>query len=213
MLLLQREQCVWHQPRPSPVCHRHLWGQCHRRMWGCVWFGGRQWTLVKWHGGFKLTANLIMSLRIKKIRFFFVSCLFSLFFSYFYNYYSISKWSFESVKNITFNFISHFFKKSKAAVVKQNQFPSHLLSFSLWVLGSLTVAFLLFGHQGRVECWDPRVRNRVGILDCALSSLTEGTEYVTHLPLWTLETAVASCLRHSILSHCVCPQSPGFALS
>uniref|UniRef100_A0A3Q0RUV8 Nucleolar protein 10 n=1 Tax=Amphilophus citrinellus TaxID=61819 RepID=A0A3Q0RUV8_AMPCI len=30
--------------------------------------------------------------------------------------------------------------------------------------------------EGRVECWDPRVRNRVGKLDCALSSLTEGTE-------------------------------------
>ncbi|XP_028294381.1 nucleolar protein 10 [Gouania willdenowi] len=30
--------------------------------------------------------------------------------------------------------------------------------------------------EGRVECWDPRMRNRVGILDCALSSLTEGTE-------------------------------------
>ncbi|XP_029349364.1 nucleolar protein 10 isoform X2 [Echeneis naucrates] len=29
--------------------------------------------------------------------------------------------------------------------------------------------------EGRVECWDPRVRNRVGLLDCALSSLTEGT--------------------------------------
>ncbi|KAJ0062800.1 hypothetical protein NL108_008072, partial [Boleophthalmus pectinirostris] len=30
--------------------------------------------------------------------------------------------------------------------------------------------------EGRVECWDPRVRNRVGLLDCALSSVTEGTE-------------------------------------
>ncbi|XP_047201735.1 nucleolar protein 10 [Girardinichthys multiradiatus] len=29
--------------------------------------------------------------------------------------------------------------------------------------------------EGRVECWDPRIRNRVGMLDCALSSLTEGT--------------------------------------
>uniref|UniRef100_A0A8C2XJU2 Nucleolar protein 10 n=1 Tax=Cyclopterus lumpus TaxID=8103 RepID=A0A8C2XJU2_CYCLU len=32
--------------------------------------------------------------------------------------------------------------------------------------------------EGRVECWDPRVRNRVGVLDCALSSLSEGAEYV-----------------------------------
>ncbi|XP_030632387.1 nucleolar protein 10 isoform X3 [Chanos chanos] len=30
--------------------------------------------------------------------------------------------------------------------------------------------------EGKVECWDPRVRNRVGLLDCALSSVTEGTE-------------------------------------
>uniref|UniRef100_A0A8C6VWK6 Nucleolar protein 10 n=1 Tax=Nothobranchius furzeri TaxID=105023 RepID=A0A8C6VWK6_NOTFU len=30
--------------------------------------------------------------------------------------------------------------------------------------------------EGKVECWDPRVRSRVGLLDCALSSLTEGAE-------------------------------------
>ncbi|XP_035255278.1 nucleolar protein 10 [Anguilla anguilla] len=30
--------------------------------------------------------------------------------------------------------------------------------------------------EGKVECWDPRTRGRVGILDCALSSVTEGTE-------------------------------------
>uniref|UniRef100_A0A3P8WHL2 Nucleolar protein 10 n=1 Tax=Cynoglossus semilaevis TaxID=244447 RepID=A0A3P8WHL2_CYNSE len=30
--------------------------------------------------------------------------------------------------------------------------------------------------EGRIECWDPRVRNRVGTLDCALSSIREGTE-------------------------------------
>ncbi|KAK2155613.1 hypothetical protein NP493_2061g00051 [Ridgeia piscesae] len=28
-------------------------------------------------------------------------------------------------------------------------------------------------HQGCVECWDPRTRNRVGLLDCALGSLLE----------------------------------------
>uniref|UniRef100_A0AAY4DMM3 Nucleolar protein 10 n=1 Tax=Denticeps clupeoides TaxID=299321 RepID=A0AAY4DMM3_9TELE len=30
--------------------------------------------------------------------------------------------------------------------------------------------------EGKVECWDPRVRNRVALLDCALSSVTENTE-------------------------------------
>ncbi|XP_053565657.1 nucleolar protein 10 [Bombina bombina] len=30
--------------------------------------------------------------------------------------------------------------------------------------------------EGKVECWDPRTRNRVGILDCALSSVTPDTE-------------------------------------
>ncbi|MEE6476810.1 hypothetical protein FKM82_011228 [Ascaphus truei] len=30
--------------------------------------------------------------------------------------------------------------------------------------------------EGKVECWDPRTRNRVGILDCALSSVTADTE-------------------------------------
>ncbi|XP_043366180.1 nucleolar protein 10 isoform X2 [Dermochelys coriacea] len=30
--------------------------------------------------------------------------------------------------------------------------------------------------EGKVECWDPRTRNRVGVLDCALSSVTADTE-------------------------------------
>ncbi|XP_012678932.2 nucleolar protein 10 [Clupea harengus] len=30
--------------------------------------------------------------------------------------------------------------------------------------------------EGKVECWDPRARNRVGLLDCALSSVTDSTE-------------------------------------
>ncbi|XP_078256230.1 nucleolar protein 10 isoform X1 [Rhinoraja longicauda] len=30
--------------------------------------------------------------------------------------------------------------------------------------------------EGKVECWDPRTRNRVGMLDCALSSVTTDTE-------------------------------------
>ncbi|KAM9156485.1 nucleolar protein 10 [Pangshura tecta] len=30
--------------------------------------------------------------------------------------------------------------------------------------------------EGKVECWDPRTRNRVGVLDCALSSVTAETE-------------------------------------
>uniref|UniRef100_A0A6I8NIZ2 Nucleolar protein 10 n=1 Tax=Ornithorhynchus anatinus TaxID=9258 RepID=A0A6I8NIZ2_ORNAN len=33
--------------------------------------------------------------------------------------------------------------------------------------------------EGRVECWDPRTRNRVGLLDCALSSVTANTEIET----------------------------------
>ncbi|NWX81489.1 NOL10 protein, partial [Nothoprocta pentlandii] len=30
--------------------------------------------------------------------------------------------------------------------------------------------------EGKVECWDPRTRNRVGLLDCALSTVTADTE-------------------------------------
>ncbi|CAN9502040.1 unnamed protein product [Ophioblennius macclurei] len=41
--------------------------------------------------------------------------------------------------------------------------------------------FAAGSSEGRVECWDPRVRNRVGKLDCALSSLAEGAE-VQSLP-------------------------------
>ncbi|XP_062934412.1 nucleolar protein 10 isoform X3 [Cynocephalus volans] len=33
--------------------------------------------------------------------------------------------------------------------------------------------------EGRVECWDPRTRNRVGLLDCALSSVTADSEINT----------------------------------
>uniref|UniRef100_UPI00358E9944 nucleolar protein 10 n=1 Tax=Myxine glutinosa TaxID=7769 RepID=UPI00358E9944 len=35
--------------------------------------------------------------------------------------------------------------------------------------------------EGRVECWDPRARGRVGLVDCALSSFTAETE-VSGLP-------------------------------
>ncbi|XP_036119100.1 nucleolar protein 10 isoform X2 [Molossus molossus] len=35
--------------------------------------------------------------------------------------------------------------------------------------------------EGRVECWDPRVRSRVGLLDCALSSVTADSE-INSLP-------------------------------
>ncbi|KAG8124270.1 hypothetical protein E2320_019613 [Naja naja] len=31
--------------------------------------------------------------------------------------------------------------------------------------------------EGKVECWDPRVRNRVGVLDCALNSVTADQEW------------------------------------
>ncbi|XP_058524262.1 nucleolar protein 10 [Ochotona princeps] len=33
--------------------------------------------------------------------------------------------------------------------------------------------------EGRVECWDPRTRRRVGVLDCALSSVTADSEVST----------------------------------
>ncbi|KAM9383457.1 nucleolar protein 10 isoform 3-T3 [Phaethornis superciliosus] len=36
--------------------------------------------------------------------------------------------------------------------------------------------FALGTAEGKVECWDPRTRNRVGLLDCALSSVTADTE-------------------------------------
>ncbi|XP_011363426.1 nucleolar protein 10 isoform X2 [Pteropus vampyrus] len=35
--------------------------------------------------------------------------------------------------------------------------------------------------EGRVECWDPRTRSRVGLLDCALSSVTADSE-INSLP-------------------------------
>uniref|UniRef100_A0A5F9DA76 Nucleolar protein 10 n=1 Tax=Oryctolagus cuniculus TaxID=9986 RepID=A0A5F9DA76_RABIT len=35
--------------------------------------------------------------------------------------------------------------------------------------------------EGRVECWDPRTRRRVGVLDCALSSVTADSE-ISSLP-------------------------------
>lgn len=55
---------------------------------------------------------------------------------------------------------------------------SQVVASSNLVLPCVCLISLPFGSQGRVECWDPRVRNRVGILDCALSSLPEGAEYV-----------------------------------
>ncbi|NXX92767.1 NOL10 protein, partial [Centropus bengalensis] len=36
--------------------------------------------------------------------------------------------------------------------------------------------FAMGTAEGKVECWDPRTRKRVGLLDCALSSVTADTE-------------------------------------
>ncbi|XP_075562889.1 nucleolar protein 10 isoform X3 [Pelecanus crispus] len=36
--------------------------------------------------------------------------------------------------------------------------------------------FAMGTAEGKVECWDPRTRSRVGLLDCALSSVTADTE-------------------------------------
>nr|XP_020652270.1 nucleolar protein 10 [Pogona vitticeps] len=36
--------------------------------------------------------------------------------------------------------------------------------------------YFLCSPKGKVECWDPRTRNRVGMLDCALSSVTADKE-------------------------------------
>ncbi|XP_014681532.1 PREDICTED: nucleolar protein 10-like [Priapulus caudatus] len=36
--------------------------------------------------------------------------------------------------------------------------------------------FTVGTNEGRVECWDPRMRSRVGILDCALSGMEVDTE-------------------------------------
>ncbi|KAK7807067.1 hypothetical protein U0070_011429, partial [Myodes glareolus] len=53
--------------------------------------------------------------------------------------------------------------------------------FSWW--NSISEGGLLLSgiQQGRVECWDPRVRKRVGVLDCALSSVTADSE-INSLP-------------------------------
>uniref|UniRef100_A0AAQ6A094 Nucleolar protein 10 n=1 Tax=Amphiprion ocellaris TaxID=80972 RepID=A0AAQ6A094_AMPOC len=66
-------------------------------------------------------------------------------------------------------------------------FSYHYPSCDLYFVGASSEVYRLNLEQGRflnslqtdagrVECWDPRVRNRVGLLDCALSSLSEGTE-------------------------------------
>ncbi|XP_028995324.1 nucleolar protein 10 [Betta splendens] len=48
-------------------------------------------------------------------------------------------------------------------------------------MNSVHHLFATGSSEGRVECWDPRVRSRVGTLDCALSSISEGTD-VQSLP-------------------------------
>ncbi|XP_033117481.1 nucleolar protein 10-like [Anneissia japonica] len=58
--------------------------------------------------------------------------------------------------------------------------------------------------EGRVECWDPRVRRRVGILDCALSSMTEDSD-VNHIPSVT-------CLKFQDALHMAVGTSTGQVL-
>lgn len=60
---------------------------------------------------------------------------------------------------------------------------------------------LVLGEQGRVECWDPRVRNRVGLLDCALSSVTEGTEYVPQLGDCDCAEWKTACKSSLVMQH------------
>ncbi|XP_066554505.1 nucleolar protein 10 [Amia ocellicauda] len=58
--------------------------------------------------------------------------------------------------------------------------------------------------EGKVECWDPRARKRAGILDCALSSVTENTE-VEGLPS-------VSCLKFRGALHMAVGTSTGQVL-
>lgn len=52
--------------------------------------------------------------------------------------------------------------------------------------------------QGKVECWDPRTRNRVGVLDCALSSVTADKEYGMFLfGLFALNNVNKHCLYNA----------------
>ena len=54
--------------------------------------------------------------------------------------------------------------------------PFNYLNCKIYLIIDL---FLFVCFQGTVECWDPRVRKRVGILDCAPALLkSEDVEYV-----------------------------------
>lgn len=36
--------------------------------------------------------------------------------------------------------------------------------------------FVCGSKEGKIEAWDPRARNRVGVLDCALHAVTPDTQ-------------------------------------
>ncbi|XP_002736686.1 nucleolar protein 10-like [Saccoglossus kowalevskii] len=76
-----------------------------------------------------------------------------------------------------------YFVGASAEVYRFNLEQGRFLNSLVTDSGSLNVCeinpvhnlFVTGTLEGRVECWDPRMRNRVGILDCALSSVTDHT--------------------------------------
>ncbi|RVE66367.1 hypothetical protein OJAV_G00106740 [Oryzias javanicus] len=62
-----------------------------------------------------------------------------------------------------------------------NSLQTDAVEMNVCDINSVHHLFAAGTSDGKVECWDPRVRNRVGILDCALSSFTDRAE-VQSLP-------------------------------
>ncbi|XP_070556214.1 nucleolar protein 10-like [Ptychodera flava] len=64
--------------------------------------------------------------------------------------------------------------------LEQGRFLNPLLTeataFNVCAFNPIHYLFAAGSVEGRVECWDPRTRNRVGILDCAFSSVTDETQ-------------------------------------
>ncbi len=58
-----------------------------------------------------------------------------------------------------------------------NSFQTEATTLNVCDMNPFHQLFVCGSKEGKIEAWDPRARNRVGVLDCALHSVTSETQY------------------------------------
>lgn len=59
-----------------------------------------------------------------------------------------------------------------------NSFQTEATTLNVCDMNPFHQLFVCGSKEGKIEAWDPRARNRVGVLDCALHAVTPDTQYL-----------------------------------